>query len=425
MLSHENLLILGTVFFALAVLHTFCVKFFLKAAHHFPEGSGRSMFFHLLGEVEIVFSFWAAVFFLISALMIGFSPVVEYVESVNFTEPIFVFCIMMIAATRPVLTFAKKLISVASRTLQLTLKLPAVLADLLVVLSLGPLSGSAITEPAAMTVTALLLLQILARPTSRLLYFVLAVLFVNVSIGGALTHFAAPPILMVASKWNWDTTFVFTHFGWKSLIAVVLNSCALVWFFRKNIQQTCQPLQAAHSDEAIPLWVTALHLLFLVGVILSAHHAKFAFGLFLFFLGVTAVTKKYQETLRFRESFLVAFFLGGIVLFGAFQTWWLQPLLSKMNELVLFSASVALTSVTDNAALTYLGAQVQGLSDSSKYYLVAGALAGGGLTIIANAPNAAGFSVLQSKFKDGLNPFQLLLAALLPTVVAVGLLSFI
>ena len=118
-------------------------------------------------------------------------------------------------------------------------------------------------------------------------------------------------------------------------------------------------------------------------------------------------------------------FLGGIIQFGAFQKWWLTPVLQQLSEFALFVGAVSLTAVTDNAALTYLGSQVDGLSEASKYALVAGAIAGGGLTIIANAPNAAGYSILRNKFADGIKPLNLLVAALLPTAIAVILLWFI
>ena len=81
--------------------------------------------------------------------------------------------------------------------------------------------------------------------------------------------------------------------------------------------------------------------------------------------------------------------------------------------------STALTGIIDNAALTYLGSQVSGLGESIKYSLVAGAVTGGGLTIIANAPNPAGFSILKEFFgKEGISPFMLLVAALIPTLIA-------
>jgi len=85
----------------------------------------------------------------------------------------------------------------------------------------------------------------------------------------------------------------------------------------------------------------------------------------------------------------------------------------------VYFAAAALTAVTDNAALTYLGSLVEGLSPAFKYALVAGAVTGGGLTVIANAPNPAGFSILRGNFPDGaISPLWLLIAAVPPTLVA-------
>jgi Na+/H+ antiporter NhaD/arsenite permease-like protein len=85
-----------------------------------------------------------------------------------------------------------------------------------------------------------------------------------------------------------------------------------------------------------------------------------------------------------------------------------------------------LTAFTDNAALTYLGSLVDGLSDGFKYALVAGAVTGGGLTIIANAPNPAGLAILRSYFDDeAVNPLGLFLAALPPTLIAAMLFWYL
>jgi hypothetical protein len=252
---------------------------------------------------------------------------------------------------------------------------------------------------------------------------VIGCLFVNISIGGALTHFAAPPILMVAETWGWTLPYVASHFGWKAAIAVTLNSLILVLVFWKDIGPgffTLKEVIAKAGRLQIPYGITILHFIFLLGLVITAHYPATFMGIFLLFLGVTTVTQSFQERLRIKESLLVAFFLAGIIMFGPFQTWWLQPLLSSLQDWQLFYGATALTAITDNAALTYLGSQVQGLTDISKYALVAGALSGGGLTIIANAPNPAGYSLLADKFTDRtINPLGLLTAALLPTLVAV------
>jgi len=424
-MNPSTLELLGTIIFAVAILHTFLVQKILNWSHHFPKASMARSFLHLMGEIEVVFGVWAAVFLALMTALNGPKAAVEYQQGLNFTEPLFVFCIMVMAATRPVLGVARDAIQFVSALLRRVLSTPEKLTDLFVILTLGPLSGSFITEPGAMTVTALLLVSMFHNPPSRLAYFLMAVLFVNVSIGGALTPFAAPPILMVASRWGWDFAFVFQHFGLKSLTAVVLNALVLVLFFRKDIEKFCYSLAEADRKQdqkgpPIPWGVTAVHLLFLVMVVLTGHHMSVFMGVFLFFLGLTTVTRQYQDALRLRESLLVAFFLGGIIVFGAFQKWWLEPLLTSMTETSLFLGATALTSITDNAALTYLGSQVPDLSAASRYALVAGAIAGGGLTVIANAPNPAGFSILNHKFPGGtVNPIKLFVAALIPTLIAV------
>lgn len=415
--------LLGTLLFALAVVHTFFVGVFTKASHRFPKNSFAHGFFHLMGEIEVVFAMWAALLMAFYVGIEGWEPALTYQRSLNFTEPFFIFAIMVVCSTRPILAGARQLILTLSLGLQKVLRTPAIATDIFVVLTLGPLSGSLITEPAAMTVTAFMLNSLLQKESEKLLYAALAVLFVNVSIGGALTPFAAPPILMVAHKWGWDFQFVFSHLGWKSALAVLVNTMGLVLIFRKPLQKGVSlkevGIRMAGAQAPIPWGVTLVHVLFLAGIVLTSHHQNAFLGIFLLFLGVASVTQAYQDSLRLKESLLVSLFLGGIIEFGAFQEWWLSPLLERLSDFNLFQGAVLLTAVTDNAALTYLGSQVTSLSDGSKYALVAGAIAGGGLTIIANAPNAAGYSILSHRFRSGLQPIRLLVSALIPTLIAI------
>ena len=279
--------------------------------------------------------------------------------------------------------------------------------------------GSFITEPAAMTLAALLLRDgLYCHPIStRLKYAVLGVLFVNVSIGGTLTPYAAPPVLMVASAWGWDLSFMFLHFGDKAALAVAINALGLVALFNRELKSL--PPLASPTEAAPPLLVTLIHTVFLAGIVVFAHHPPVFLSLFMLFLGFTAAYERYQSPLILREGLLVAFFLAGLVVLGGQQQWWLEPLLMKMDADAVFFGATALTAITDNAALTYLGSLVQGLSDEFKYALVAGAVTGGGLTIIANAPNPAGASILKGGFPDqAIHAGGLLLASLGPTVVA-------
>ncbi len=410
--------ILATVFFGLAVLHTFCVKRFAHWAHRFPPGSVLENLLHFLAETEVVFGLWAAALFLgISATKGSFRDAVAYVDSLNYTEPKFVFVIMVVAATRPVVRLAEALISLAARLIPASESVSFYIAALF----LGPLLGSFITEPAAMTLLALLLKRRYFDRgiSSKLAYATLGLLFVNVSIGGTLTHFAAPPVLMVAGKWNWDLAFMYEHFGWRAAAACGVSTGLVTALFWKELSG----LQVERDSGArIPLWLTAAHVVFLALVVAFAHHPNIFFGVLVLFLGLVTATREYQDSLKLREGLLVGFFLAGLVTLGSLQAYWLKPLLQSLNGNALFYGATGLTAITDNAALTYLGSLVEGISDELKYALVAGAVTGGGLTVIANAPNPAGVGILQDAkvfAEEGISPLGLFLGALPPTAVAV------
>ncbi len=411
-MNPSHIQIIGACLFAVALLHTFSTKYFERLSHTRPAHAGL---WHLLGEVEVVFGFWAFVLMVVMFAVEGKATATHYLDTRNFTEPLFVFAIMVSAASKPILQAA----GWVTRALARALPLAPGWSFTLVVLTVVPLMGSFITEPAAMTLAALLLRDGLYNQpiSSRLKYAVLGVLFVNVSIGGTLTPYAAPPVLMVASAWGWDLAFMFLHFGDKAALAVLINATGLVLLFRQELKAL--PPLAPPAEAQPPLLVTGIHLAFLAGIVVFAHHPAVFLSLFMLFLGFTAAYERYQSPLILREGLLVAFFLAGLVVLGGQQQWWLEPLLLKMDANAVFFGATALTAITDNAALTYLGSLVQGLSDEFKYALVAGAVTGGGLTIIANAPNPAGASILKGQFEDqSIHAGGLFLAALGPTVVA-------
>jgi hypothetical protein len=417
--------ILATVFFGIAVIHTFLVKRFEHLAHKYPKGSIPAETFHFLGEVEAVFGMWAAVFILCMEAIKGSEYVIHYLEKdVNFTEPAFVFVIMAMAGTRPVLKFAEKIILIISKMIPVkSAKMQFYVSALIV----GPILGSFITEPAAMTVTALILLKNFYTKdmTMKFKYATLGLLFVNVSIGGTLSHFAAPPVLMVAGKWGWGLTHMIGSFGYKAAIAVILGTIIVATRFKRELSGEFD-LRPDNPEHMTPTWwITVTHLVFLALVVISAHHMVIFIGVFLFFLGFTTVTKEYQDPVKLKESLLVGFFLGGLVTLGKLQAWWLQPLLSSLDTMPLYLGATALTGITDNAALTFLGTLVE-LSPEQKYYLVAGAVTGGGLTVIANAPNPAGFGILKEAFgEEGISPIGLLKSALMPTAIALVAFKFL
>jgi hypothetical protein len=407
----------GAALFALAVLHTFSTRYFEHLAHTRTAHGGV---WHLLGEVEAVFGFWAFVLVLFMALAYGWGASSQYLDSLRFTEPMFVFAIMVIAASRPVMQLAGDTVQAFGKLIPAR---PAT-AGYFLSLSLVPLLGSLITEPAAMTLAALMLRDRIfaASVSNRLKYATLGVLFVNISVGGTLTHFAAPPVLMVAAKWEWTTGFMLSTFGAKAIFAVLVNSIAVTLLFRRELSRRALG-PAESSNPRVPALFVLVNVLILAAVVFTNHHPEAFMGLLLLFFGLAEAYRRHHDRLLLREGLMVAFFLAGLVVLGGQQQWWLQEVLSRLDETTLFYGATALTAITDNAALTYLGSLVEGVSDEYKYSLVAGAVAGGGLTVIANAPNPAGFAILKDHFDDrSIGAFGLLVAALPPTLVAV--LSF-
>ncbi len=418
----------ATLIFALAILHTFMAKRLTVFAHHVqmahearqqrageePSPSIKAEFLHFLGEVEVIFGLWAVVLAAAIAWSYGRSVATHYFnDTVNYTEPMFVFVIMALASTQPVLDLAEDILSrIAS------LGKGSSTAWWLTLLTVTPLMGSLITEPAAMTIGALLLSkQFYSRkPSLRLAYATLGLLFVNISVGGTLTHFAAPPVLMVARPWNWDLAFMARNFGARAIAGIVAANLAYLILFRRELRMLT-PQEPSSSRARAPWIVTAVHLAFMAFTVANAHYpALFTFG-FLFFLGFAKATGAHQSAVDLRSPLLVAFFLGGLVMHGGLQGWWIEPVLASLAATPLFFGALVLTAFNDNALITFLATLVPGLNDAAKYAVVAGAVTGGGLTVIANAPNPAGQAILERHFEDGVSPLYLALGALLPTAI--------
>ena len=403
---------IALIIFVVAILHTFSVKFFKSLAQKFPR---HHNIFDMLGEVEIVFGFWAIVLVLIIFFLLGKTETVNYLNNQSYVEPLFVFVIMVIAASKPILDFSLTCVKKISALLPVNKSLSL----FLITMSFVPLLGSFITEPAAMTLAALILRDHFysKKISNKFKYGIIGTLFVNVSIGGAMTPFAAPPILMVAAKWNWDLNFMMSTFAWRTVLAVFINSIILTFLFRNELTKLGE---SKIKTIKIPSFVLILHLILLLGVIFFVHDLIIFLGIFLIFLAVVNAFNQYQDKLIINQAFLVSLFLAGLVVLGGQQKWWLQPVLAKLTPDQIYYVATALTAVTDNAALTYLASLVDGLSDQFKYAIAAGAITGGGLTVIANAPNPAGYSILNKKFSGGIvSPLYLFLSALGPTIVAI------
>ncbi|MEQ1898909.1 MAG: putative Na+/H+ antiporter [Vicinamibacterales bacterium] len=437
----------ATAIFALAIVHTFMVGRFTALSHDVQRrhdeaarAAGRPQrpsvvaeALHFLSEVEVVFGIWVLVLAVAMSSYAGWGTTTHYLNStVNYTEALFVVVIMALASTRPIVVLAEAALKRVADTGGAT---PA--AWWITILTIGPVLGSFVTEPAAMTICALLLARQFydLQPGRSLRYATLGLLFVNVSIGGTLTHFAAPPVLMVARPWGWDAAFMAGQFGWRALVAIVLSTAAYYFIFRTqfkalgtrppvpDLEQTDE--NAAGAILPVPAWVIAAHVAFVAWTVFNAHYPALFLGGFLFFLGFAKATAVYQGRIELRTPLLVGFFLAGLVIHGSLQGWWIAPVLQSLTETPLFVGSALLTAINDNALVTYLATLVPNLGDGLKVAVVGGAVVGGGLTVIGNAPNPAGQALLSRFFDGSVSPLGLLLGALPPTLIAAALFRLI
>lgn len=373
---------------------------------------------HFFGEIEAVFGIWVIVLVAAITWFKGWASVIGYIsDHVSYTEPLFVVIIMALAATHPVLALAEKCLSAVASVGRGS---PA--AWWLAILIIAPLLGSLITEPAAMTIAALLLGRQFyeLKPSPRLAYATLGLLFVNISVGGTLTHFAAPPVIMVAHTWNWDLLHMLTHFGWRAFTGIVVSTLIYYTFFRRELAALAERAanrKAVIRRAAAPVWITVVQLGFLAFTVWQAHHPVMFIGGFLFFLAFAQATAHHQSPVDLKSPILVGFFLAGLVIHGGLQAWWIEPILGRLGQIPLFLSATVLTAFNDNAAITFLATLVPGFTAPLKYAVVAGAVVGGGLTVIANAPNPAGQAVLARYFPNGVAPLKLLAAALIPTLI--------
>ena len=292
--------IIASALFAIAILHTFMVSSFEKLSHSYPKHAGL---FHLLAEVEVVFGFWALVLVMIISMLDNTKEAVHFVNDQNYVEPLFVFAVMVVAASKPILTLSNLAINFLSDFFSRITPVPKNTVIFFISLSLVPLMGSFITEPAAMTIAAILLRDRFYKRglPIKLQYAIIGVLFVNISIGGTLTNFAAPPVLMVAGAWGWSTPFMFTTFGDRAALAVFINALLITIIFHKQLpKEFIEPPQ-----ENMPYTVILVHLLFLAGVVVFAHYPAVFLWIFLFFLGFTTAYSRYQNP-------LILMILGGL-----------------------------------------------------------------------------------------------------------------
>ncbi len=430
--------LISTIIFACAIIHTLFAHQITLLAHtlsdklaasHSENKKGHSFrveILHFLGEVEIVFAIWVIPLLIAITMYWDWRAAVKYLNKVNLNEPLFVVVIMVLASTKPILQFAQWCLKQLAKLFN-----ENVAAWWIIILTLCPILGSVITEPGAMTLGALLLKKKFysCKPSKKLAYATLGLLFVNISIGGLLTNFAAPPVLMVAKKWGWSNSFMFFNFGIKSMIAIVISNVVYFLFFLKELKGLEKKSEEeVPKEEKVPFWITCVHIIFLFAIVFFAHYSILLIGILFMFLAFHKATMPHQDDLYLRGPVLVGTFLAGLIIHGSLQGWWIEPIVKQLSPAPLMIAATGLASFNDNALITYLSSLIPDLSASVKYAVMSGAVAGGGLTVIANAPNPAGQFLLREHFKGGVAPLNLFAAALFPTlvtmVISLALITF-
>jgi len=448
-IKEEPFNLVASIIFLLAIMHTFVATKFTALAHklehshreklakadpaHKKEYLGGDVrdevhfgaeISHFFGEVEAIFGLWVLVLLGAGIYYFDWHTIEHYIShKVNFTEPMFVVIIMTLAATRPIIRLAEISMAQIARLGKSTHA-----AWWFAILTVGPILGSFITEPAAMTICALLLARQFYhyKPSPKFAYATIGLLFVNISVGGTLSHFAAPPVLMVATKWDWGFMHMLTNFGWKAVIGIFVSTILYMAIFKNEFKKMApqvdhssvkEPVHWDERVEAVPAWITFFHIVFIAWTVFTAHYPALFIGGFLFFLGFADATAHHQNKPNLKPALLVGFFLAGLVIHGGLQSWWIAPVLGSLTEVPLMLGATILTAFNDNAAITYLATMVPDFSDTLKYAVVAGAVTGGGLTVIANAPNPAGRSILNDYFENGVSPAGLVAAAFIPTII--------
>lgn len=417
---------IALILFVLAILHTLSIR----KIHQFAvklNGSSKNpkspwiQFLFFLSEVEIIFALWAVPLFFAIVTLHGWQIALDYINTRDYTESLFVVIILSLTATRPILHLAEKLIHNTAKLFGGSLS-----AWWLVLLTLGPLLGSFITEIGAMALCALLLSKQFYeyRPSSKLAYATLGLLFVNISIGGVLTNFASPAVLILSHCWGWSSSDMFIHFGWKAAFGILVSNLLYWACFRKEFRRLSQKKKTleitqkeTNSETKIPSWILLIHVVFIGLIVLVSHYPALVLALYLFFLGFHQATKHHQYPIRIMRPMLVGLFLAGLVIHGGLQGWWVVHLLYNLSANAVLGMTILLAGFNDNAAISYLTTLIPDWGPLYQYAIFTGVVAGGGLTVIANAPNPAGYTILNPHFSGGIRPLKLFLAALAPTLV--------
>jgi hypothetical protein len=442
-LSFSSFHIIALLLFVFAIIHTLSIRKVHNWARQLEmrqppkrlnsdhERKFSVQLLYFLSEIEVVFAFWAIFLFFAIVSFYGWHVALDYIDTREYTEPLFVAVILALSATKPIILLAEKCVTWCT-----TLFGSSISSWWLTLLTIGPLLGSFITEVGAMTLCALLLSRQFYqyRPSSQLAYGTLGLLFVNISVGGVLTNFASPAVLILSHAWNWSTPHIFYTFGWKILLGITLSNFIYWIYFRKELntlntrKKMLLELNKQKNEEngpPVPFWITMIHVLFIIWSVTFSHYPAIFVGSFLLFIGFHQATRSYQYPIRLARPMLVGLFLAGLVIHGGLQGWWVLRLLDGLSPLAIMGTTILLAGFNDNAAIAYLTILLPDWGETFKYAIFTGIVAGGGLTVIANAPNPVGYAILRHHFSEGIRPLKLLKAAITPTLILYAIFYFL
>lgn len=398
----------GTAIFLVGLLHSVCGGLI---SHYLPA---RLRF---ITHPESAMVMWATVLLGVQWWGSGSTGVIKYVSRLHLIEPIYVATILIVCSTPSLIRSIRwTIFSVAHR---LPVNTPMTFFVLAIVL--GSLSGSIITEPAAMTLMCTIIGDTFLTSTRSdpFKYAVLGLILVSVSIGGALTPFSAPPIVMVATAWGWTLPVILRNFALPVIVSIVASTVIITMIFRRELTTPV----AIVSRPRRPDWiVSTIAMTLLVATLIVRHSLPSLLAILLIATGVIMVTSRRVAIAAVESGVWVGLFLVGVIILGGLQTWWVAPIIRSLPPSQLFMASIVVSAVADNAALAYLGTLVPDICRIKQLAIVGGAVCGGGLTVIANAPNPIAFRLLAPAFgSNGINPVKLALAAVGPTLLVAAL----
>lgn len=400
--------ITSTIIFFLAIVHTFLTpRFFTyseKLASRKKSDPERwkhyhflSELFYLLSEVEVVFGFWLFPLLLAFTILRGWNETVAYLNSREYTHAIYITVILVVIGSRPIITFSEKVLEWVAR---LGRDSPG--AWWWSILTLGPVLGSLIKEPAAMGLSAILLNKKFYpyQPSRAFRYATLGLLFANISVGGMLTNFASRALFIVADKWDWNEGYMLSKFGWKVIIGLIISTGLYFLIFYKEFKKANFPkalptYEKEESESPPPFWITLIHIIFVALIVLTEESVPLFLGIFLIFLAFWRATSFYQTPLHLKSAILIGFFFASLIIHGELQEWWIIPLMRSINNFGAMILSFFLSAFVDNAIVSYITLEIPYYNDLKHYLVIAGAMSAGGLTLIANAPNPAGHAILR------------------------------